>query len=224
MNLRFWAAFAWETATTRRLSRLVRPALRGARIAETAGDLPGAPFVLAVNHFEAGRTLDTIATVLSALERPDDVLLVVGHRERPDAGWATRAIRSGIRRLLGRWSDNILRVRTDRADVASLRRWRTRARRQVVLVFPEGRASRELMDVRPGAGRWLGALGVPTVPVAVHCSASGWHVAFGPPLRWSARPELRDLQLGLAMAALLPAELAPDWQELLDRFRAVHAG
>jgi len=48
-------------------------------------------------------------------------------------------------------------------------------------------------------------------------------VAFGAPLAWSSRRDLQDLQLGLAMAELLPAELAPAWSELLGRWQAAHA-
>ncbi len=93
-------------------------------------------------------------------------------------------------------------------------------------MFPEegARASRALFaDIRPGAGRWLASLAVPVVPVGVFRSDEGWRVAFGPPVRWSSRAELRDVQLGLAIASLLPPDLAPRWLPLLERWRAAHA-
>jgi hypothetical protein len=52
---------------------------------------------------------------------------------------------------------------------------------------------------------------------------AGWRVRFGTPIVWSARPDAYDLQLGLAMAALLPPALAPQWQDRLAVWRAVHA-
>ena len=50
----------------------------------------------------------------------------------------------------------------------------------------------------------------------------GWQVRFGPPLRWSHRPELHDYQLGLMMAAVLPDDLAAAWRDDLHRWRAAH--
>lgn len=42
--------------------------------------------------------------------------------------------------------------------------------------------------------------------------------------RWvGPRDDLRDVQLGLAISALLPPELAEDWQAILARWRAIHA-
>ena len=77
--------------------------------------------------------------------------------------------------------------------------------------------------MRPGVGRWLRGLGVPAVPVAVWWGGDRWNVAFGAPLVWSGRRDLLDLQLGLAMAELLPRELAPTWSGVLEQWRAAHA-
>jgi hypothetical protein len=52
---------------------------------------------------------------------------------------------------------------------------------------------------------------------------AGRRARFGTPIAWSARPDAYDLQLGLAMAALLPSALAPQWQDGLAAWRAVHA-
>jgi len=41
-------------------------------------------------------------------------------------------------------------------------------------------------------------------------------------MQWATRRELCDLQLGLAIAALMPASLAPGWQGLLERWRQAH--
>jgi hypothetical protein len=42
-------------------------------------------------------------------------------------------------------------------------------------------------------------------------------------MRWARRSDLRDVQLGVAIAALLPPELAPRWLPLLERWRVAHA-
>jgi len=50
-----------------------------------------------------------------------------------------------------------------------------------------------------------------------------WRVVFGAPLDWGPDRRLRDVQLGLAIAELLPVEVAPRWQGMLERWRAAHA-
>jgi hypothetical protein len=41
-------------------------------------------------------------------------------------------------------------------------------------------------------------------------------------VRWSRRAELHDLQIGLAIADLLPDDLAGSWRDNLARWRALH--
>lgn len=77
--------------------------------------------------------------------------------------------------------------------------------------------------MKAGVGPWLRGFEVPVVPVGVWWGATGWNVVFGAPLTWSSRRDLQDLQLGLAMAALLPAELASQWTDVLGRWQAAHA-
>jgi hypothetical protein len=187
-------------------------------------------FVLAVNHFEAGSSLEVIAAVLTAAARArpgvdDECVVVLGQRARlePPSRWRelVRCLAGGFFR---RWAANTIRIPTGGGapGIAALRAWRKRVEQQPALVFPEGIAGRELGDMRAGAGRWLCGLSAPTVPVGVWWCEAGWSVAFGAPIDWSSRPDLRDLQLGLAIAALLPPALAPGWQALLARWRAVH--
>jgi hypothetical protein len=107
--------------------------------------------------------------------------------------------------------------------VTALREWRRRVEKHPALVFPEGVARGQLGDIRLGAGRWLAKLPAPTLPVAAWQVGEAWTVIVGEPIQWSNRADLHDLQLGLAMAELLPPELAPQWQDLLGRWRAVHA-
>jgi hypothetical protein len=162
--------------------------------------------------------------------RPDlagRYLLVAGVRERgPNARPPLdRAWRELVALAFRRWQGNAIRIPlgNDRTSVAQLRGWRRRAAWQPALVFPEGRARRRFGRVRPGSGRWLASLGAPVVPAGVWREADGgWRVRFGAAVSWSHRPDLRDLQLGLAIAGLLPAELAPDWQPALAAWHAAH--
>lgn len=230
--LGFWASVALETVTRRRFSRVLARRLAGRAVLATGTEaLPGAgTFVLAVNHFEAGQSLDVIAAVLAAAARArpgvgDDCLVVVGQRARsgPASRWSdlARWLAGGFFR---RWAPNVIRIPTGGGapGLAALRAWRRRMERQPALVFPEGIAGRELGSMRAGAGRWLGGLSVPTVPVGVWWCEAGWSVAFGAPIDWARRADLHDLQLGLAIAALLPASIAPAWQALLTRWRTAH--
>jgi hypothetical protein len=226
---------AYETLAGRRLGPALRARQRGEALSVTfEAALPAAgPFVFAVNHYKAGLTVGSIAAVFmaAAAARPDvleDGLLIVGQRVRPLPPGTLpsrklRALRWAAGWFLGRWSRHVLRIPLGEAlGLGSLRDFRKRAAVQPILVFPEGRAAVEFKETRPGAGRWLSALPVPTVPVAVWRCERGWHVCFGKPLRWSDRHDLHDLQLGLAIAAHLPPALAPTWQPLLARWRDAH--
>jgi 1-acyl-sn-glycerol-3-phosphate acyltransferase len=232
----FWCHVARETFTSRRFSRVLERRLRGREVVASGRELvpTSGPFLFASNHYHAGLTLDVLGAALGAAAsvRPgvaDACTVVVGHRV-PDAdarrrGHAWRAVlRWAARRFFDRWSRNTLRIPTGPlgGGVARLRGWRRRAACGPMLVFPEGVAKGELASMRDGAGRWLAALGVPILPVGVWWADGRWNVSFGAPITWSRRGELRDLQLGLAIAVLLPPVLAPSWSESLARWRAAH--
>lgn len=232
---RFWLRLALETAGRRRLQRLVAARMRSERLSavDGLGCIPsGGAFVLAVNHFSGRPAFDTAGAVLSALARvrPDSVdqmTVIVGQKRivpRSRAQAVTlRIVRGGLDRLFRRWHAHAVRIPLKNADPtpAGLREWRQRAK--PVFVFPEGKAAVTFGSIRRGAGRWLASLGQPVVPVAVYWKrGEGWTVRFGPPLEWTHRPDLRDVQLGLSMAALLPTALAPGWQDDLARWRAAH--
>lgn len=230
----FWACFLWQTLRRRRLARLVRLRLGGSAVrAHGLEHLPASGvFTLAANHNGAGHVLDTIAAILAAsgCARPDladRFLLIVGHRPpgRARPAPATRLARWLPRLVYRRWARHALRIPlgNERASVAFLRAWRRQAGRQPCLVFPEGRAGSHLAAIRPGAGRWLAALGVPVLPVGAWQRAGEWQVRVGPPIRWSHRAGLRDAQVGLAIAALLPTDLAPGWEPALAAWRRAHA-
>jgi hypothetical protein len=233
-RLRFWALLVLETLTRRDLARLARTRLGLGQPAVVTGldHLPRlGTFVLAVNHYDRGLTLDVAAAVLLAAgrARPEvgcQLMIVSGQRARPPArGWLR--FHPGLALVdywHRRWAGHLLRLpwRNRAPSIAALRAWRQRLARQPALVFPEAQASLRFGTIRPGAGRWLGTLAEPTVPVGVWWQAGGWQVRFGPPLRWSHRPELHDYQLGLMMAALLPADLAGAWRDDLCRWRAAH--
>lgn len=231
----FWLHVVGETFTSRRLSRVLERRLRGRPIDASGSELvpTTGPLVFAANHYHAGLTLDVIGAALGAAVsvRPgvaDACTLVVGHRaadpNRRHRVWRG-LIRWAARRFFDRWSRNTLRIPTGEVGVgiARLRAWRRRAACGPMLVFPEGVAKGELTNMREGAGRWLAALGVPIIPVGVWWADDHWNVRFGAPITWSTRADLRDLQLGLAIADLLPPMLAPEWTGALTRWRAAHA-
>lgn len=228
----FWFEFVWQTLGSRRISRLVRARLDSRNPPDVTGadQLPSrAVFVVAANHFRYGPALDTIAALLHAAgtSRPDlaDRWLLVAGRTAPErARLPARLIRRGLRLVYYRWRKNVLHIplRNERPLPSGLREWRRRAAAQPSLVFPEGKARREFGAPRAGSGRWLASLSVATVPAAVWWDGHHWQVRFGAPIPWTHRPELRDHQLGLAIAALLPPEFAPEWQEPLTRWRAAH--
>ncbi len=232
--LLFWLGFVIETFTRRRLSQLVRLRLGRAQLELTglANLPPTGNFVLAVNHYNGWPTLDVIAAVYAAANRvrPDQAdryAIIVGRRERTRTTpppLPARLIRRVINLAFQRWEANAARLPLGnrRSSIQTLREWRTRVKRQPTLVFPEGKARLQFGLVRSGAGRWLGAVGVPVVPVSIWWYAQAWHIRFGPPINWSHRPELHDIQLGLTLANLLPPELAPTWQDSLARWRETH--
>ena len=187
-------------------------------------------FVFAANHYYAGSTLDVIASVLGAAARvrpgiDGECAVVIGQRAMPRRRWFSRPLRWMARLVFERWRKNFLRIRASAAaptGIAELREWRLRARTQPTLVFPEGAANNVLGELRPGAGSWLAGLQIPVIPVGVWWNEGAWNVVFGAPIVWAARRDLRDLQLGLAMAKLLPPLLVPAWSEDLDRWHAAH--
>lgn len=225
----FWCRFVVETCSKRRLPPLVAARLGREKQALTISGLEHVPlhgtFVLAVNHYNGRATLDVAAAVLHAvgqtrLDAVERMLFVVGSREHSKK-------RSLVARLLNcvyaRWSGHAIRIPlgNEQSSVIGLRAWRER--NQPVFVFPEGRARLHLGRMRHGAGRWLSSLDLPVIPVGVWWEQeSGWHIVLSKPIRWTHRADLRDLQLGLALASLLPPDLAPDWQRDLERWHAAH--
>ncbi len=231
----FWLNLIFETVTFRRLSRLVKLWLEGYVSFDVKG-LENIPqtgnFVLALNHYQARATLDLIVVTVAAISqvRPDlyqNLLLITGRRVRHSTkpmAVPARVVSWVVGLVFGRWQNHLLRIpwSNQRASVRALREWRERSQYQTSVVFPEGKANLEFMPVRKGAGRWLAGMPEPIVPVAVWRETGRWQVRFGPPIVWSHRPELHDLQLGLNIANLLPADLAPDWQENLALWHSAH--
>lgn len=241
-RLRFWLKLAWQTLKQRDvlpLSQEVRDPYRATGLENIPAE---GTFALAVNHTMRRWTPRVLATIHHAtLERRPELarqwLVIVGYREarlqgRP--GWAQWLILR-VRRFYGwiyrRWSHNVLRLpmapraeEADRASIQALREWRTRARQQPSIVFPEGRGAATFEEIRPGAGRMLASLKVPVLPVSVWWDeeAKFWRLVFGPPVEWAANPRLHDLQLGLEIAVGLPPELAPAWQEALAQWAEAH--
>lgn len=226
----FWIAFAIVTLTTRRISKVARSERRGKLIASGLENLPAeGSFVLASNHFKSGRMLEPPLAVMRALlpareSQVDNMLFVVGQRDRkPPGNIIARSVKAVVEFVFRRWSRHIVRIPLGNAQMSikSLREWRDRAERQVTFVFPEGWARKEFAAIRPGAGQWLRAFAKPVVPVGMWLDGETWHVSFGKPIKWSQRAELHDVQLGLSIAQLLPAAVAPDWQDILRRWKNV---
>lgn len=230
-RLHFWVRAFLETLGRRRFSRLL-----GARVPEGAVDATGLEHlsseggvVFAVNHYHARLTFDVLAATLHAAARVragvhDACTVVVGQRLRGGpVGRVRRFLRGFADWLFGRWSANAVRIPNDeRLGIGALRTVAARAAAGPLLVFPEGVAKGEFVDLRPGAGRFVAALRVPVVPVGVVLVAGRWRVSFGAPIEWAADRRLHDVQLGLAIAALLPGEAAPTWQPMLARWRTAH--
>ncbi|HEX2913074.1 MAG TPA: 1-acyl-sn-glycerol-3-phosphate acyltransferase [Chloroflexia bacterium] len=232
--LYFWFGFLLETLTKRRLARLVKLRLGKTPLSPPQGleKLPATgTFVLAANHFSGWPVIDVIPAILTAANRQrpdlaDDYLIIVGRREprRSNPPLPARLSRKVINFAFARWSKNVIRLPLDNRQVSIkfLREWRTRVQKQPVLVFPEGKARLEFGPVRAGVGRWFSNLDVPVVPVGIWWHENTWHVRIGPAIEWSSRNELHDFQLGLAIANLLPPELATRWQKALNEWRATH--
>lgn len=231
-HLRFWCAFVQETSGRRCLPRLLRLRVNAAHI--TASGIEALPpegtFILAVNHYAGQPALDAAAAVVLAagqarMDALHTMLFVIGQRPgRPRS--ILRLIWSVREWVFHRWSQHVVRIalRNPAPCIRGLREWRRRA--QPALIFPEGQAALCLGTMREGVGRWLRGMQHPVIPAAAWYEAADsegrWIVRFGAPVEWSARTDLLDVQLGLALAGLLPAELAPAWQPLLARWRAVH--
>jgi hypothetical protein len=232
---RFWLRLARETFGKRRVMPLVAARMASEQVCPVYG-LDCVPregaFILAVNHYSGRAALDTVAAVLAGLSqaRPDaieQITIIIGQRRNQPKNRVQAFVYRRVVRLLdalyGRWQAHIVRIplKNPEPNPSGLRDWRRRD--QPAFVFPEGRASVPFGSIRRGAGRWLAALGLPVVPVAVWwMEREGWTVRFGSPVEWTRRPDLRDVQLGLAMAALLPPDLAASWQADLARWRAAH--
>jgi 1-acyl-sn-glycerol-3-phosphate acyltransferase len=188
-------------------------------------------FVLAVNHFHGAWTPFVTAAVLAALKRRradvvDDMAMVIGQRAdtKRKRFFVARWVRAIMMWVLDRWQHNVLRIPLGNTNVSidQLRTWRRVATARPSLVFPEGLASITFEKVRPGAGQFVRALGVPVVPCAVWYHQGQWHVEFDAPIAWAKSPELSDLQVGLSIARLLPADLTPSWRGVLDRWQRAH--
>ncbi|MBK8139153.1 MAG: 1-acyl-sn-glycerol-3-phosphate acyltransferase [Chloroflexi bacterium] len=232
---RFWLCFAAETLGGRSVGRVIHARAASESLSKVEGleNVPAAgEFILAANHFSGRAAYDTTAMALLAASRSrpdilDRVTMVVGQHQMFVPSRLRRVVISQTRRLVDwvfhRWRAHALRIplRNSEPSPVGLRAWRER--RQPVFVFPEGRAGVTFGKIRRGAGRWLAAQDMPVVPVGVWWEQDGgWSVCFGAPIPWTHRLDLRDVQLGLEMAALLPEALAFDWQLDLARWRAAH--
>jgi hypothetical protein len=233
--LSFGLMFMAETFLTRDLSRLMRWQIGRPPIeVHGAENLPDkGVFIFAVNHFKSGQVVGLFSAVMAAAERyrPEllkDYLLVVGQKvssHKRSNGVGVKLARRFAGWIKTRWKKNLLHIAlgNDRPNIACLRDWRRRAGRQPVILFPEGKADLQFNGVRNGAGRWLASIDSPTIPVGVWWRDDKWHVRFGKSVEWTGRAELRDVQLGLSMAALLPADIAESWQDDLDQWRTAHS-
>lgn len=191
-------------------------------------------FVLAVNHFHGAWTPFVTAAVLAALKRRradvvDDLAMVIGQRAetKKKRFFIARWVRAIVMWVIEKWRHNVLRIPLGNTTVSvgsleALRTWKRVATERPTLVFPEGLASITFEKVRPGAGQFVRALGIPVVPCAVWYHQGQWHVEFDAPIAWAKDPELSDLQVGLSIARLLPADLTPTWQSVLERWQRAH--
>jgi hypothetical protein len=235
----FWLRFLVSTFTHQSLFALSKTRLKEKQVLEIEGleNLPDlGSFVLAANHYKQGNSLDQLACCIQAisLARPElanELLIVVGQKEKTSSrGKLSRFTRYFSQSVLARWSRNVVRVTMDNGEkgapsnlMKGLRAWRKRVNEQPCFVYPEGKVNSSFQDIRPGAGRWLKSFNIPVIPTAIWAEHGQWHVRFGETISWSEKAGLEDLQLGLAIADLLPAPMAPDWQLLLKRWRGIHS-
>lgn len=238
-ELFFWLRFLIATFTHQSLFALSKTRLGDKQVLQIEGleNLPDrGSFVLAANHYKQGNSLDQLACCIQALSRArpelaDELLIVVGQKRKASSpGMLSRIIRYLSQTLLARWSHNVIRVAMDNTEnstakgsLKGLRAWRKKAAEQPCFLFPEGKVNSFFQDIRPGAGRWIKSFNSPVIPTAIWAEHGQWHVRFGETISWSGKADLEDLQLGLAIADLLPAPLAPDWQPLLKRWRVIHS-
>ncbi len=236
-RLLLWLKLTWQTFTSCDLLPLSREMSDSYIISGLEYLPPAGVFTLAANH-TTSRWLPRLLAALhqaTLLKRPElaaDWIVIVGYRNPRLArkGQLARFIVSQVRRITGwifkRWEHNILRVpmASDRASIEALRDWKNRASRQPTIVFPEGRGTRTFEDVRPGSGRWLANLNVPVLPVSAwwEPAEKRWQIVIGPAIEWSQQNRLHDLQIGLEIAAGLPASEAPAWQEALHNWEAAY--
>ncbi len=219
--------FAWLFARLRRPSP-VGSVVGLEHVPESAG------FVLALNHLSDGASGAVVIAALDAIREAkptviERVMMVGGRREPTRTGRLARWSRAVGARFaqwfIARWREHftVIAMAGARADLGALRAWKRVANERVSVVFPEGIAGVELRAMRPGVGLWLSSFEVCTIPCAVWFDAGRWNVRFGPPLDWSPRRHVRDAQLGLALASLLPESLQGRWSEDLARVRSLRA-
>lgn len=236
-RLRFWLKLAWQTLTRRDMLVLSLEMEDSFRIKGLENLPEEGVFTLALNHTMRRWTPRLLAAVHQATlaRRPDlarEWLVIVGYKEARLEGrpaYVRRVVKE-LRRLYTwiymRWIYNTLRLPmdNDRASIQALREWRRRAHRQPSVVFPEGRGAATFEEIRSGAGRMLAALDVPVLPVSVWWDSQvcQWQIVFGPVIEWAADSRLHDLQIGLEIAAGLPVEEAPNWQEALEEWESAH--
>lgn len=185
------------------------------------------PFILAVNHVQGVGPVPTLlGAVLAALSqgRPsavDEILVLAGMRNRKDAGGLVRRLARSIWGWVKqRWSKHIIEIpmAAEKQSPKLLLNWRKAASEKPSLLFPEGIARPLFGPVREGCGNWLQFMKVPVIPVAVWWQENGWHIRLGPPITWAAKTELHDLQLGFAIAEMLPEQMVDQqWRNLLQR-------
>lgn len=233
-------AFAWDLAVLCCLTMLaprsrwviaLTRAGRGAR-AEGLEHIPAeGAFVLALNHHPDGATGAVVLAALRAIARARPALiervLVVGGRGAlgPPKSRAQSLLRSigrlWVRAFRRRWREHfaVISMARTQPDYGSLRAWKREAASKLSVVYPEGVARETLGPMREGSGRWLATMDVPTIPCAVWWDGARWQVRFGAPVHWARRSALRDPQLGLAIAAMLPEPLQGGWRLDLQRLR-----